>query len=38
MVSQAKDKHQAPSNHLNLYARDVIESEAWPYVVQLKQK
>ena len=37
-VGPAKDKHQAPTNWLKLSVRAVIESEAWPTVVQLKMK
>ena len=29
---------QAPTHRLKLYIRAVIESEAWPTVVQLKRK
>ena len=38
MVGPATDKHQAPSHRLKLYVRPIIESEAWPTVVQLKRK
>ena len=31
------DKHQAPTHRLKLYVRAVIESEAWPTIVQLKR-
>ena len=34
----AKDKHQAPNNGLKLYVTAVVESEAWPTVVQIKRK
>ena len=34
-VGSAKDKHQAPTNGFKLYVRAIIESEAWPTVVQL---
>ena len=37
-VGPATDKHQAPTHKLKLYIRAVIESEAWPTVVQLKRK
>ena len=37
-VNPTKDKHQAPTNGLKLYVRAVIESEAWPTIVQLKRK
>ena len=37
-VGPATDKHQAPTHRLKLYVRAVIESEAWPTVVQLKRK
>ena len=37
-VGPATDKHQAPTHQLKLYARAVIESVAWPTVVQLKRK
>ena len=37
MVGPATDKHQAPTHRLKLYVRAVIESEAWPTVVQLKE-
>ena len=37
-VGPATDKHQAPTHLLKLYVRAVIESEAWPTVVQLKRK
>ena len=37
-VGLATDKHHAPTDRLKLYVRDVIESEAWPTVVQLKNK
>ena len=37
-VGPATDKHQAPTHQLKLYVRAVIESEAWPTVVQLKRK
>ena len=38
MVVPATDKHQAPTQRLKLYVRGLIESEAWPTVVQLKRK
>ena len=34
----AKDKLQAPNNGLKLNVRAVVESEAWPAVVQIKRK
>ena len=34
----SKNKHQTPTNKLKLYARAVIESEAWQTTVQLKRK
>ena len=37
-VGPATDKHQAPTLRLKVYVRAVIESEAWPTVVQLKRK
>ena len=37
-ISPAKDMQQAPTDQLNLYVRAIIESEAWPKVVQLKRK
>ena len=37
-MDPATDKHQAPTHRLKLYVRAVIESEAWPTVVQLKRK
>ena len=37
-VGPDTDKHQAPTHRLKLYVRAVIESEAWPTVVQLKKK
>ena len=37
-VGPATDKHQAPTHRSKLYVRAVIESEAWPGVVQLKRK
>ena len=37
-VGPATDKHQAPTHGLKLYVRAIIESEAWPTVVQLKSK
>ena len=36
-VDLAKNKHQAPTEGLKLYVRSVIDSEAWPTVVQLKR-
>ena len=38
MDGPANDKHQGPTNGLKLYVKAVIESEAWPTVVQLKRK
>ena len=38
MVGPVKDKHQAPTNGLKLYVKDVVESEALLTVVQLKRK
>ena len=35
-VGPATAKHQAPTNRLKLYVRAIIESEAWPNIVQLK--
>ena len=35
-MGPATDKHQAPTHRFKLYVRAVIESEAWPTVVQLK--
>ena len=37
-VGSATDKHQAPTHRLKHYVRAVIESEAWPTVVQLNRK
>ena len=37
-VGPTTAKHQAPTNRLNIYIRAVIESEAWPTIVQLKRK
>ena len=37
-VGPATAKHQAPTHQLKLYVKTVIESEAWPTVVQLKRK
>ena len=37
-VGPATDKNQTPTHRLKLYVRAVIESEAWPTVVQLKRK
>ena len=37
-VGPATDKHQAPTHQLKLHVRAVIESEAWPTVMQLKRK
>ena len=37
-MGPATDKHQAPTHQLKLYVRAVIESEAWPTVMQLKRK
>ena len=37
-VGPATDKHQAPTHRLKFYVRAVIESEAWPTIVQLKRK
>ena len=37
-VGPATDKHQAPTHRLKLYVRAVLESEAWPTVMQLKRK
>ena len=37
-VGPATYKHPAPTHRLKLYVRAVIESEAWPTVVQLKRK
>ena len=34
----ATDTYQAPTHRLKLYVRAIIESEAWPTVVQLKRK
>ena len=38
MVGPATDKYLVPTHRLKLYVRAVIESEAWPTVVQLKKK
>ena len=38
MVGLATDKHQAPTHRFKLYVRAIIESKAWPTVVQLKGK
>ena len=38
MVGPAKYKHQAQTNGLKLYVSAVIESEAWPTLVQVKRK
>ena len=35
-VGPATEKYQAPTHRLKLYVQAVIESEAWPTVVQLK--
>ena len=32
------DNHQEKTTKLNIYARAVIKSEAWPTIVQLKGK
>ena len=37
MMGIAKDKHLALTHGLKFYVRAVIESEAWPTVVQLKR-
>ena len=37
MVGPATDKHQTSTHRLKLYVRAVIESEAWPTIVQLKR-
>ena len=37
-VGPAKYKHQALTHRIKLYAMVVIESEAWPTVVQLNRK
>ena len=37
-VGPATAKRQAPTHRLKLYVRAVIESEAWPTVVQSKRK
>ena len=34
-MGPATDKHHAPTHRLKLYVRAVIESEAWPTVVQV---
>ena len=36
MVGPATDKHKAPTHPLKLYVRAVIESKAWPTIVQLR--
>ena len=33
-MGPATDKHQTPTLRLKLYVRAIIESKAWPYVVQ----
>ena len=38
MVGPTKNKHQAPTHQWKFYVSVVIESEAWPIVVQLKRK
>ena len=35
LEGRSKDKHQTPTTRLNLYVRSIIESEAWPTIVQL---
>ena len=35
-LDPAKDNNQAPTNRLKLYVMTIIESEAWPTVVQLR--
>ena len=37
-VGPATDKYQSPTNPLKLYIKALIESEAWPTVVQFKSK
>ena len=37
-MGPATDKHQAPTHQLKIYVSAVLESEAWPTVVQLKRK
>ena len=38
LVGPATDKHQIPTRQLKLYVRAIIESEAWPTIMQLKCK
>ena len=38
MVGPATAKHQAPTHWLKLNVRAIIESEAWPNIMQLKRK
>ena len=37
-MDPANDKHQAPTNRLKVYFRAVIEAEAWPTIVELKEE
>ena len=34
----AKYKHQAPTHQWQVYVRAIIETVAWPTIVQLKKK
>ena len=38
MFGPATDMHQAPTQRLKRYVRAIIESEAWPTIVQFKMK